>query len=248
MSPAKLSVFGLHAVQALLEKQPDRIIQLYVQKDRKDQKMQQALDLAQRHRIKIELLTRTELDRLTQNAVHQGLAASCHKAKTLSENDLDQLITKSEKPLFLILDGIQDPHNLGACLRCADAAGVDALIVPRDKSVSITSTVSKVACGAAETVPFVQVTNLARTLRDMKDQGVWLFGAAGEAENTLYQADFKQPAAIILGAEGQGLRRLTREHCDMLLTIPMRGSVSSLNVSVATGIFLFEALRQRNNI
>jgi 23S rRNA (guanosine2251-2'-O)-methyltransferase len=149
-------------------------------------------------------------------------------------------------PAFLlVLDGVQDPHNLGACLRSADAAGVHAVIAPKDKSVGLTPTVVKVASGAAESVPFIQVTNLARTLRSLKDRNIWIYGAAAEADQTLYQAKLTGSIALVLGAEGSGLRRLTREHCDGLLTIPMRGSVSSLNVSVATGIFLFEALRQR---
>ena len=238
-------VFGLHAVESLLLKQPRRALRLCVLKDRQDQKVQTILDLAKQNRIKVDLVSRQELDRITGDEVHQGVVAYCEKAKSYSENDLDEILQQNPKPFFLILDGIQDPHNLGACLRTADAAGVHAVIVPRDKSVGITSTVSKVACGAAETVPFIQVTNLARTLRHLKDQGVWLFGAAGEAEKSLYQAELSGPIGIVLGAEGQGLRRLTREHCDILLNIPMQGAVSSLNVSVATGIFLFEVLRQR---
>jgi 23S rRNA (guanosine2251-2'-O)-methyltransferase len=230
----------------VLNRQPERIKHLYVLKDRDDKKVQAMLDIAKSHKIKIEAMTRQELDRLTHDEVHQGVVALTEKANAYTENDLEAILAKSAKPFLLILDGIQDPHNLGACLRTADAAGVDAVIVPKDKSVSITATVSKVACGAAETIPFIQVTNLARQLRDLKDQGIWLFGAAGEAEQNIYQADLSVPAGLVLGAEGQGLRRLTREHCDVLLKIPMQGSVSSLNVSVATGIFLFEALRQRS--
>jgi 23S rRNA (guanosine2251-2'-O)-methyltransferase len=238
--------YGIHAIHSILEKDPNRIQQLYLQKDRADAKIQAITALATRFHIKITLVSRAELDRLTHNEVHQGVVAVCDKVKVYNENDLEALLQDLQQPAFLlILDGIQDPHNLGACLRSADAAGVHAVIVPKDKSVSITPTVSKVACGAAETVPFIQVTNLARTMRFLKDLGVWLFGAAGEAEQTLYQADFKMPVALVLGAEGQGMRRLTKEHCDMLLKIPMHGSVSSLNVSVATGIFLFEAVRQR---
>jgi 23S rRNA (guanosine2251-2'-O)-methyltransferase len=148
-------------------------------------------------------------------------------------------------PFLLILDGVQDPHNLGACFRSADAAGVHAIIAPKDKAVGITPVVSKVACGAAETVPFIQVTNLARTMEMLKEQGVWLYGAAGEAEQTVYQTKLTGAIGIVMGAEGDGMRRLTRETCDVLLKIPMHGTVSSLNVSVATGIFLFEVVRQR---
>jgi 23S rRNA (guanosine2251-2'-O)-methyltransferase len=242
---SKTTVFGLHAVTALLDKQPERVVHLYFQKERHDQKIQQLLELAQEAGLITELVSRQELDKLTGNAVHQGVAALCNKAKTYSEADLAVLLETHPKPFLLILDGVQDPHNLGACLRSADAAGVHAVIVPKDKSASLTPTVSKVACGAAETIPFIQVTNLARTMRYLKEQGVWLYGAAGEAKQSLYQTDLAGGLAMVLGAEGEGLRRLTREHCDILLNIPMQGTVSSLNVSVATGIFLFEAVRQR---
>jgi 23S rRNA (guanosine2251-2'-O)-methyltransferase len=245
MSQSQSYVFGLHAVELLLLKQPERAQRLCVQKDRQDQKVQGILDLAKTHRVKVDLVSRQELDRITGDAVHQGVVAYCAKAKVYDEHDLEAILQRSPQPFLLFLDGIQDPHNLGACLRTADAAGVDAVIVPKDKSASLTPTVSKVACGAAETVPFIQVTNLARTLRYLKDQGVWLYGAAGEAETSLYQAKLSGPIGIVLGAEGSGLRRLTREHCDILLNIPMQGAVSSLNVSVATGVFLFEVLRQR---
>jgi 23S rRNA (guanosine2251-2'-O)-methyltransferase len=203
------------------------------------------LALAEDQHLRIKLVTREELDKLTDNGVHQGVVADCKKAKAYSENDLKELLASTVKPFLLILDGVQDPHNLGACLRSADAAGVDAVIVPKDKSVGITPIVSKVACGAAETVPFIQVTNLARTMGILRDAGVWLYGAAAEAEKTLFTEKLTGPVGLVLGGEGQGLRRLTRENCDMLLNIPMDGSVSSLNVSVATGIFLFEVVRQR---
>jgi 23S rRNA (guanosine2251-2'-O)-methyltransferase len=239
-------VFGLHAVESLLKTHPERIIHLYVQKDRQDQKMQRVAASAKELQLKVEMLTRQELDRLTDGAVHQGIVARCQKAMVYTEHDLEAMVETAEGPLFfLVLDGVQDPHNLGACLRSADAAGVHAVIVPKDKSVGLTPAVSKVACGAAETVPFIQVTNLARTLRFLKEQGVWIYGAAGEAQQSVYQANLTMSLALVLGAEGQGLRRLTREHCDLLLNIPMQGTVSSLNVSVATGIFLFETLRQR---
>jgi 23S rRNA (guanosine2251-2'-O)-methyltransferase len=247
MSQSKLFVFGLHAVESLLAKQPERVTHLYLQKERHDHKIQFVLELAKKQNIGIELIPRHELDKMTHQAVHQGVVAECKKAEALSEYDLERILDDlTEPPFLLILDGIQDPHNLGACLRSADAAGVHIVLVPKDKSVGITASVSKVACGAAETIPFIQVTNLARTMRTLKERGIWLFGAAGEASETLYQADLKLPLALVLGAEGQGLRRLTREHCDLLLHIPMHGSVSSLNVSVATGVFLFEAVRQRS--
>jgi 23S rRNA (guanosine2251-2'-O)-methyltransferase len=242
----KSFVFGMHAVHALLTAQPDRVLRLAILKDRQDQKIQAILELAEHHSIKVEFVPRHELDRLANQENHQGLIAFCQRVKTYSENELTALLDSINGPaLLLVLDGIQDPHNLGACLRSADAAGVHAVIAPKDKSVGLTPTVAKVASGAAEAIPFVQVTNLARTLRYLQDRNIWIYGAAAEATQTLYQTDLKGSVALVLGAEGSGLRRLTREHCDGLLTIPMSGSVSSLNVSVATGIFLFEAVRQR---
>lgn len=245
MNEKKSLVFGLHAVNALLMKHPARLQVLYLLKERDDQKIQALIQLAKLHKIKIEFLSRNELDRLSDQENHQGVIAICHPAKMYSENDLVTLIEMTVQPFFLILDGVQDPHNLGACLRSADAAGVTAVLAPKDKSVGITPTVAKVASGAAETVPFIQVTNLARTMKFLQQQGIWIYGASDDAEKTLYQIDFSGRIALVLGAEGSGLRRLTREHCDVLAKIPMHGSVSSLNVSVATGVFLFEAVRQR---
>lgn len=242
----KTLIFGLHAVQSLLSTHPKRIMRLIVSKERHDAKIQMLLDLAAEHHIPVEMAPRHELDRVANYENHQGLIAFCKVANHYSENDLEALLDAVSGPvLLLVLDGVQDPHNLGACLRSADAAGVHAVIAPKDKSVGITATVAKVASGAAETVPFIQVTNLARTLRALQERNIWIYGAAAEANQTVYQADLKGSVAMVLGAEGSGLRRLTREHCDVLLNIPMRGSVSSLNVSVATGIFLFEAVRQR---
>ncbi len=239
-------IFGLHAVSALLNKQPERVLRLAVLNERHDQKMLALLVLAKQLGIKIELVTRAALDQLTKKANHQGIVAYCQPAKRYTEQDLETLLSDLKTPAFLlILDGVQDPHNLGACLRSADAAGAHAVIAPKDKSVGLTPAVCKVASGAAETVPFIQVTNLARTLRFLKEQNIWLFGAAGDAAQSLYQADLTTSLAIILGAEGTGMRRLTREHCDLLLQVPMQGSVASLNVSVAAGIFLFETVRQR---
>lgn len=239
-------IFGVHAVQSLLAAQPERVIRLVILKQRHDQKIQALIDLAETHHIKLEFAPRQELDKIANQENHQGVIAFCQTAKNYSEGDLAQLLENISGPkLLLILDGVQDPHNLGACLRTADAAGVHAVIAPKDKSVGLTPTVSKVASGAAERVPFIQVTNLARTMTFLQAQNIWLFGAAAEAEKSLYAADLSGSIALVLGAEGAGLRRLTREHCDLLLNIPMFGSVSSLNVSVATGIFLFEAVRQR---
>lgn len=238
-------VFGLHAVHALLKTHPDRIQRLCLASERSDHKIQDIVMLAKSKHIKIEFISRHELDKLSKDENHQGAIAFCLAQKQYSENDLEKLLDSVKKPFLLILDNVQDPHNLGACLRSADAAGVHAVIAPKDKSVGLTPTVAKVASGAAETVPFIQVTNLARTLQSLKERGIWIYGAAGDAEKSLYDVELTGSVAIVLGAEGTGLRRLTRDNCDILVKIPMQGSVSSLNVSVATGIFLFESLRQR---
>jgi 23S rRNA (guanosine2251-2'-O)-methyltransferase len=242
-------VYGLHAVLALLQKQPKRVIRIFVLKQREDSKIALPLQLAAKLGVPIEYSTKQELDILTESGNHQGILAYCIKAQTYTEHDLSFLLQGlSLPPFILVLDGVQDPHNLGACFRSAEAAGVDVIIAPKDKSVGLTPVVSKVASGAVETLPFVQATNLARTLKMLKDWGIWIYGAAGEAQQSLYQTNLTGPIAIVLGAEGTGLRRLTREHCDYLIRIPLRGTVTSLNVSVAAGVFMFEALRQRQDI
>jgi 23S rRNA (guanosine2251-2'-O)-methyltransferase len=238
--------YGIHTIIALLHHQPERIHHLYIQKDKQDKKFLSLIESANAYQIKISFVNRNELDRLSNHGIHQGVVAECFIAKTYSEKDLAILLENlQEKAFLLILDGVQDPHNLGACLRSADAAGVHAVIAPKDKSVGLTPVATKVACGAAESVPFIQVTNLARTMRFLKDHNIWLMGAADNADKTLYQSNFTSAVGIVLGAEGQGMRRLTQEHCDEVFRIPMHGTVSSLNVSVATGIFLFEVVRQR---
>lgn len=242
-------VHGLHAVQAALRRSATAVNGVWVDDSRRDARMQEILTLAQQAKVTVHTVTRQQLDAMAEGAPHQGVVAQCGQAKAHTEDDLDAILTTLTAPPFLlVLDGVQDPHNLGACLRSADAAGVHTVIAPRDKSVSLTPTVRKVASGAAESVPFIQVTNLARTLRSLRDAGVWLIGADGTADTTLYDADLKGPLALVMGGEGQGLRRLTREHCDVLIRIPMHGSVESLNVSVATGICLYEAVRQRTNV
>jgi len=238
-------VFGIHSVQSVLQQDPDRVSRLLVLKGRDDKKVETLLQLAKQNQIEIKFSSRDELDRLSEFANHQGILAYCESVKKYTEQDLESLLQNLPNPKFiLILDGVQDPHNLGACLRTADAAGVQLVIAPKDKSVGITPTVSKIACGAAETVPFVAVTNLARTLDFLKEQNIWIYGTAGEAEQSLYATKFSGSVALVLGGEESGLRRLTREKCDFLIKIPMHGSVSSLNVSVATGVCLFEARRQ----
>jgi 23S rRNA (guanosine2251-2'-O)-methyltransferase len=240
-SADKHTVFGLHAVQALLEHTPEKIQSLFIAQDRHDQRMQKIIALAKQRKISLLPLKK---DQYQQN--HQGVVAICDAPKANIDIDLPTLFENlQEPPLLLILDGVQDPHNLGACLRTANAAGVHAVIIPKDRAAPLNTTVRKVASGAAEITPLITVTNLVRTLEYLKEQGVWLYGMAGEAKKSLYEFDFKTPIAFVLGSEGEGLRRLTREHCDELLSIPMDGEVSSLNVSVATGVCLFEAVRQR---
>ncbi len=239
-------VFGIHAVDALLRRQPADIQRLWVQSGRQDKRIAGLLDLARNQGVAVETAPRAELDDMVPGR-HQGVVAEVIRSeRQWDESALWQHLENLDHPaLLLVLDGVTDPHNLGACLRSADAAGVDAVIVPKDKSADLNPTVRKVACGAAEVIPFVRVTNLARTLDGLKERGIWLYGTAGEAESSLYDTDLTGPAAILMGAEGAGLRRLTREACDHLVKLPMAGSVSSLNVSVATGICLFEVVRQR---
>jgi 23S rRNA (guanosine2251-2'-O)-methyltransferase len=238
-------IYGIHAVKAVLEREPERFIEAFVLKGRQDDRLMPILNDLQVCGVSIQQMARKTLDDKARGANHQGIMARVKPAKQLNENDLDDILAKHEAPLLLVLDGVTDPHNLGACLRNADAAGVAAVIVPKDKSANITATVSKVACGAAESVPLVRVTNLARTMRSLQEQGIWFVGTAGEATHDIYQAKLTGPLAIVMGAEGDGMRRLTRETCDDLIKIPMAGSVSSLNVSVASGVCLFEAVRQR---
>ncbi|UYI46883.1 23S rRNA (guanosine(2251)-2'-O)-methyltransferase RlmB [Vibrio natriegens] len=238
-------IYGIHAVKAVLEREPERFIEAYVLKGRQDDRLMPILNDLQVCGVSIQQMTRKTLDDKAQGANHQGIIARVKAAKQLNENDIDVILGQHESPLLLVLDGVTDPHNLGACLRNADAAGVAAIIVPKDRSAPMNATVSKVACGAAEVVPLIRVTNLARTMRTLQEQGIWFVGTAGEATHDIYQAKLTGPLAIVMGAEGDGMRRLTRETCDDLIKIPMAGSVSSLNVSVASGICLFEAVRQR---
>ncbi|MFO1350897.1 MAG: 23S rRNA (guanosine(2251)-2'-O)-methyltransferase RlmB [Gammaproteobacteria bacterium] len=238
-------VYGLHAVQAALRGAD--VTDLWVDAKRHDARLRAVLSEAEQRRIRVHAVGRAELDALAQGARHQGVVAELHySSRSRLPSDLPALLaTLSGPPLILVLDGVQDPHNLGACLRTAAGAGAHAVVAPADRAVALTATVRKVASGAAEVVPFIQVVNLARALRDLQQQGLWIVGADGEAERPLYAVDLRGPLAIVLGAEGKGLRRLTRDTCDVLACIPMAGGVKSLNVSVAAGVFLFEALRQR---
>ncbi|MFP5344498.1 MAG: 23S rRNA (guanosine(2251)-2'-O)-methyltransferase RlmB [Gammaproteobacteria bacterium] len=244
--PERIVIYGLHAVSAALTHGREKPIELWLDAARHDARMQQLAQAARAAGVAIRTVEQAELDKAASGARHQGVLVFCRSQPVYSEDDLPFLLEKLTGPvLLLVLDGVQDPHNLGACLRSADAAGVHAVIVPRDRAAGLTPVARKVASGAAETVPFIQVTNLARTLRGLKDAGLWLIGADGAAAASLYDADLRIPLALILGAEGKGMRRLTREHCDTLVRIPMHGTVQSLNVSVAAAVCLFEAARQR---
>jgi 23S rRNA (guanosine2251-2'-O)-methyltransferase len=242
-------VFGLHAVQALVDGSPQRIQQLFLLQGRNDKRLQSIRSVAEKNNVSVTLCAREKLDQMVEGN-HQGVIAIAAAITEVYDEDylksrLPKLFDDNIVPFILVLDGVTDPHNLGACLRSAEAAGVQFVIVPKDNASSLTPTAIKVACGAAEVLPLVRVTNLSRTLEWLQAQGVWLVGAAGEATQHHYQMDLTGPLAVVMGAEGKGLRRLTRERCDSLVRIPMMGEVSSLNVSVATGICLFEALRQR---
>ena len=245
------TVYGIHAVEALLARAPERIIEVFIAKGREDKRLVAVVQELEQLGLPVKVTNRQWLDEKTRNGVHQGILALVKENRGYQENDIPLLMQQSKQPVILILDGVTDPHNLGACIRTADAAGVDFIIVPKDRSAPLNSTAQKVACGAAESVPVVRVTNLARTMRMLQDEfQVWIVGTAGEADKTLYQTDFYKtqsiPLALVMGAEGEGMRRLTKEHCDELVSIPMAGMVSSLNVSVATGICLFEIVRQKN--
>ena len=238
-------IYGFHAVESALKNDPSNILQLHVEQNRHDKRINQIIHWAESQGIAVELLKKTDLEKRCHSRKTQGIAASYKAVAAQSSHSLDDILQR-DNVFLLILDGIQDPHNLGACLRTADAAGVDAVIAPKDRAAGLTPTVRKVACGAAESVPFIQVTNLARTLKQLRDENVWIVGTAGEADAMIYEADLKGRLAIVMGAEEKGMRRLTRENCDQLIKLPMQGQVESLNVSVATGISLFEAVRQRS--
>lgn len=237
-------VCGLHSVAQLLHYQINNIKLIYKEKNKKNYKLDIDTLLKRNPFIPIKLCLRSELDQLTQNAKHQGIAAQLKHPVHL-DFDLLSCLKQKKQNLFLILDGLQDPHNLGACLRTAEAAQVTAVIAPTDRAVGLTPIVRKIASGAAERIPFLAVTNLAQTLKVLKHHNVWIYGLDEQAETSLYDYSLTGSIAIVMGAEGKGLRRLTREHCDFLIRIPMQGQISSLNVSVATGICLYEIVRQK---
>jgi 23S rRNA (guanosine2251-2'-O)-methyltransferase len=240
----KQVVAGFHAVNARLRHSVATIDALYIDAQRRDARMQQVLRRAEEAKLRIIAVDAQRLLGLAGGVPHQGVVAVCHEARSAHSID-DVLANVTNTTLLLVLDGVTDPRNLGACMRTADAAGADAVIVPRDRSAAMTPVVAKAAAGAAETIPLIAVTNLARAMDDLKQAGIWIAGAAGDAERTLYEIDLTGAIAWALGAEGEGLRRLTRERCDWLARIPLTGHVESLNVSVAAGICLFETRRQR---
>jgi 23S rRNA (guanosine2251-2'-O)-methyltransferase len=239
-------VYGLHAVLAVLDRAPERILELMLGQSRDDQRMGLLRERARQLGLRVQPVTSEAIVKLLGDVVHQGAVASVRPLPPLDESGLiGALDGVAEDALLLVLDGVTDPHNLGACLRTADAAGVHALIIPRDRSAGVDGAARKVAAGAAEFVPVASVTNLARMLDRLKERGIWVVGTDGGAPQSLYGADLKRPLALVLGAEGAGMRRLTRDRCDFLVRIPMAGSIESLNVSVAAGVALFEARRQR---
>jgi 23S rRNA (guanosine2251-2'-O)-methyltransferase len=247
MSSPKV-LFGFHAVGARMKTAPQSIIEVYYEATRRDARMRQFLDRAKSAGVRLIEADGDRLAKLAGSHGHQGVAARVEAVAQV--HSLDELLEQLEadgvsNPLLLVLDGVTDPHNLGACLRVADGAGAHAVIAPKDHAVGINATVAKVASGAAETVPYFMVTNLARTLNELKERDIWIIGTSDDAPKTLYEVDLKGPTALVLGAEGDGMRQLTRKTCDELIGIPMMGAVSSLNVSVASGVCLYEALRQR---
>lgn len=243
------AAYGIHAVDVILRRSPERIISLSIQSDRNDKRIQGLLSLAQNQGVAVDRVAKADLDEMVSER-HQGVVAVIKPRKAdggVSERDLSGYLKGIDCPLVLVLDGVTDPHNLGACLRSADAAGVAAVIVPKDNSAELNAVARKVASGAADVIPLVRVTNLARTLRSLKELGIWIVGTTGEADTLVYDQDLSIPTALVMGAEGPGMRRLTTEACDFLVKLPMAGDVSSLNVSVATGVCLFEAVRQRRS-
>lgn len=242
-------IYGLHTVQALLENEPERVLELQALSTREDARLNPIVQMARQLGLTVAFRDRSALDQLAEGGRHQGVVARVRERQPGDDNDLAELLDGLTEPaLLLILDAVTDPHNLGACLRTAEAAGVHAVVAPRDKAAGLTPVVRKVACGAAELVPFMQVTNLARTLKQLKERGVWVVGTSLEdGAKPFFDTDLKVPVAIVMGAEGSGLRRLTAELCDHLAYIPMAGQIESLNVSVAAGVAIFEAVRQRKS-
>ena len=246
MSKQNQWIVGVNAVASSVENDADNVREVLIEAGSKNPRLTEIEEQARRKGIDVRRVNTQALDGVGGQVRHQGVAARYAAARLWAENELEGLVEAAQgRALVLILDGVQDPHNLGACLRSAAAAGVTAVVIPKDKSATVNATVRKTSAGAADRIPVVAVTNLARCLRDLQKQGVWLYGLAGEAEASLYSVDLRGNVGLVLGGEGDGLRRLTREHCDGLVKIPMPGDIESLNVSVATGVTLFEAVRRR---
>jgi len=242
------TIYGVHAIRTMLERHPERIQALKLAEHRDDPRVRDIEELARRHRVAVQRIDGHALRKELGDVAHQGVAAEITPLAPWSEDELLAALQSAHTPLLLALDGVQDPHNLGACLRSADACGALAVIVPRDRAAQLTATVRKVAVGAAETTPVVAVTNLVRTLKLLKDAGLWIVGADATAPKPAREVDLKGPVVLVLGAEGTGLRHLTRENCDFLVSLPRLGAVDSLNVSVAAGMLLYEVLRQRGAV
>jgi 23S rRNA (guanosine2251-2'-O)-methyltransferase len=239
-------VGGIHSVRTALKLGGEGVREVWLQRSRRDHRLRQLADLARAAGVVVRQVERAELERAAAGVNHQGVLAWVQISVPRAEHELDAILASAAGPPFLlILDEVQDPHNLGACLRAADAAGVHAVLAPKANAVGLTPVVCKVASGAAESVPYVQVTNLARAMDALKQQGIWLVGTTGEAATALFDAGLSGPLGLVMGSEGRGLRRLTRERCDLLVHLPMLGAVESLNVSVAAGVCLYEAVRQR---
>ena len=239
------TIYGMHAVRVMLERHPERVHSVRIAEGREDPRVRAIDELARRHHRPVQRVAVHALKRLLGDVAHQGVAADITPLPPWTEDELLAALQSASAPLLLALDGVQDPHNLGACLRSADACGALAVIVPRDRAARVTPTVRKVAVGAAETTPVVAVTNLVRTLRLLKHAGLWVVGADAAGDKSAHQADLKGPVVLVLGAEGTGLRHLTQQNCDFLVRLPQLGAVESLNVSVAAGMLLYEAVRQR---
>jgi len=239
-------IYGIHTIKALLEHEPQRFLEVFIQKDSDNHRLQELVSQVRTCGLAVQYASRKWLDSQAKGGIHQNIIARVRKGRQYQESDLLILLSNIKTPFLLILDGVTDPHNLGACLRSADAAGVDMVIVPRNRSASLNTTVKKVASGAAENVPLIPVTNLVRTLQVLKEQDICVIGMSGEAKESIYQNYLNGPIALVMGSEGRGMHRLTRKYCDKLIRIPMIGIVSSLNISVATGVCLFEVVRQRS--
>lgn len=239
-------IYGMHAVLAALEHHPENVLALFCQEKEESSRLKELLAKAKTKALDVQTVSRSKLDKLTATSHHQGIAAKMRAQVTLGEKALIEWLEETpKKPLLLILDGVQDPHNLGACLRSAEALGVDWVVIPKANSAPLNATVSKVACGADQVLPVVEVSNLVRFIKQIQDKGVWVIGTAAEASTALSTIDFTRSIAIVMGAEGKGAKRLTLESCDEIAKIPLKGTVSSMNVSVAAGICLYECVRQR---